>query len=277
MDLFQASESQLALWNRLNIRLHGFYRSRVGQDWSSRGGEESDWLHHINFVAAGGATVIHRGKRLRMKRGHAYLAPGNTPMRRLAPRFMETFFVTFRCEWVEGLDPLLDYPDRRPIDLGEWGVDEQVPRWSEGHISLGEGLRLRSRILEAIATHFPGLEDIITRQRRSAGRFAHILKAMDEQVGADLRIESLAKLYGTSVHAFSMAFSREMGRSPKAFINRKLHQKACDLLVETDQSVKEIAHRLRFADEHYFSRFFKRLNGRAPLHYRNLLGKVRIG
>lgn len=267
---YHASESDLALWNRLKIHIHWFASTQVDASWGSQGREESDYLHHINFVAAGEATVIHKGNRLPMKCGHAYLAPGNTPMRRLAPTFMDTFWVTFRCEFVEGMDPLLDYPDRRPVDLGEWGGDGRLGRWQGGRISLADGLWLRCRILDALAAHFPRLEEIVAAQLRRAGRFNAVLKAMDECLGADLRIENLAKIHGLSPQAFSMAFTREMGLNPKAFMNRKLHEKACHLLVQTDQSIKQIAHRLGFGDEYYFSRFFKRMSGGAPSHYRNL-------
>jgi transcriptional regulator GlxA family with amidase domain len=117
------------------------------------------------------------------------------------------------------------------------------------------------------------MEEIIAGQLRRAGRFEAVLKAMGERLGADLRIESLAKIHGASPQAFSMAFTREMGRSPKAFLNRKLHP--AGLLVQTDQSIKQVAHRLGLTDEYYFSRFFKRMNGGSPLHYRNLLGGTR--
>ena len=40
--------------------------------------------------------------------------------------------------------------------------------------------------------------------------------------------------------------------------------------VELEPALKEIAEKLRFSDEYYFSRFFQRLNGSPPLRYRSM-------
>ena len=70
------------------------------------------------------------------------------------------------------------------------------------------------------------------------------------------------------LHAFSMTFSRSVGMSPKAYLNRRLNQEAIKLLIRSDAPVKEVAFKLGFADEFYFSRFFKKLNGTPPAPYR---------
>ena len=87
-------------------------------------------------------------------------------------------------------------------------------------------------------------------------------------MGADLRIADLAKVHGTSVHAFSTAFSTSTGMTPKQYLNRRLNQAASLLLIGTNLTVKEIAYRLRFSEEFYFSRFFKKLNEFPPSVYR---------
>jgi AraC-like DNA-binding protein len=74
-----------------------------------------------------------------------------------------------------------------------------------------------------------------------------------------------------SVSSFSMAFTRNIGMSPKTWLNRRLNQEAIRLLTQTDISAKEIARRLNFADEYYFSRFFKRMNGVSPRPFREKL------
>ncbi len=52
------------------------------------------------------------------------------------------------------------------------------------------------------------------------------------------------------------------------FINRQLLLEACWLLKATDISIHQISEDLHFADQASFSKFFKRMNGVTPLHYR---------
>jgi len=45
-------------------------------------------------------------------------------------------------------------------------------------------------------------------------------------------------------------------------------QKACELLIQTDLSVKDVAEELGYKDPYYFSRLFKKIQGCAPSQYR---------
>lgn len=54
-----------------------------------------------------------------------------------------------------------------------------------------------------------------------------------------------------------------------SYINRHLMLEACWLLKTTDYSIQYISELLHFADQASFSKFFKRLNGQNPLHYRH--------
>jgi AraC-like DNA-binding protein len=65
-----------------------------------------------------------------------------------------------------------------------------------------------------------------------------------------------------------MAFARNTGMSPKAYVKRRLNQEALQLLLNSDLKIKDVASQLRFSDEFHFSRFFRIANGLAPLEYR---------
>ena len=54
------------------------------------------------------------------------------------------------------------------------------------------------------------------------------------------------------------------------FINQHLVLEACWLLKTTDDSIRQISETLHFADQASFSKFFKRIKGVTPLHYRNV-------
>jgi YesN/AraC family two-component response regulator len=65
-----------------------------------------------------------------------------------------------------------------------------------------------------------------------------------------------------------MAFKRSIGLSPKDYLMRRLNQEALQHVINTNLHMKEIAEKLRFTDEYYFSRFFQKLNGTPPSRYR---------
>lgn len=56
--------------------------------------------------------------------------------------------------------------------------------------------------------------------------------------------------------------------TPKELIDRRLGEEALFLLTKTNKNIQEISNDLGFPDQSYFGRFFKRLFGMAPLHYR---------
>jgi len=251
------------------IHLIGLYYNQVGPEWGSGGREESDFLHHIDLTCSGRRQVVHAGKVTELTPGWAWFLPGCTPVARKCQEDSRVFFLKFRCEWLPGVDPLLDWPERRPLRLGRWNEKEFRKLWKKDHEPDTQSLfLLQAKIYTWLAESLPSLEPIILQHRKSHGRFEPVFELIERRLGADLRLEDLAAAMKLPVNGFSMAFSRSVGSSPKAHLNRRLNQEAIRLLIQSDVSVKEVAEQLKFADEFYFSRFFKKLNGVPPAAYR---------
>jgi AraC-like DNA-binding protein len=106
----------------------------------------------------------------------------------------------------------------------------------------------------------------VVAARRDVGE--KIMRDLARNLGADLRLAKLAEIHGTSQGAFSNAFTRGTGISPKDYITRRLNQEALQWVMNSELRIKEIAEKLRFGDEFYFSRFFQKLNGKSPSRYR---------
>jgi len=64
------------------------------------------------------------------------------------------------------------------------------------------------------------------------------------------------------------AFRKSTGASPTQYWSALRFQRAKTMLLETDQSVKEIAARTGFARQHEFTRAFRRLFGTSPTRWR---------
>ena len=261
-----------ALAEKFRIHLLGMYAAETGPEWSSHGKREADYLHHIDITLAGRRQVVCGGTTHDLEPGQVWFLPGNTPVERDCDRKCSVLFFKFCCEFLPGVDPLLDWPGREPrlaarCDVGEWmewTQEDRVP-------GVANLLLLRGRLLSWLVSAIPELDDVVTRHLASHSQFTGVFDLIERELGADLRLNSLAEMFGTSVQAFSMAFSRGTGMSPKEYLTRRLNQEALQLVINTDLKLKQVADRLRFADEFYFSRFFKKLNGCSPKEYRNRL------
>lgn len=262
-------ERKFLLASKFRMHLLGMYFQTVGQEWSSNGLRQSDYMHHIDISLTGSRQVVLDDRVYVLEPGHAWFLPGNTPVERRGEDECEVIFFKFHCEWLPGVDPLLDWPGREPrrigsIDPAEWR------RWLEPGKTIGMvgQLELRSCLLSWMAKAVPELEGVVSKHLATRIQFSEVFQTIERNLGADLRLSTLAEIYGTSQGAFSNAFTRGTGISPKDYITRRLNQEALRYVVNTNLQVKEIAEKLRFSDEYYFSRFFTKLNGAAPSRYR---------
>lgn len=251
------------------VHLLGLYYAEFGLDWSSGGKLETDYLHHVDLALSGRRQVVHGARLLEIEPGMAYFLPANTPVERHCQREGDVLYLKFRCEWLPGVDPLLDWPERTPTRLGpfdrkEWQALLTPRRCANVNALVG----LHATLCGWLARFLPPLDALLERHLETHARFTPVFRLVEQKLGADLRISELAATYGTSLHAFSMAFSSGTRLSPKEYLNRRLNQEALQLVIGSDLKIKEIAARLRFTDEFYFSRFFLKLNGVSPSLYR---------
>lgn len=78
--------------------------------------------------------------------------------------------------------------------------------------------------------------------------------------------------YANEMHMSNSSLNRlchqHFGINPKTLVQEKILREARRLLVYTKQSVEEVAYKLGFKDQAYFSRFFKKYAGISPGRYR---------
>jgi transcriptional regulator GlxA family with amidase domain len=71
-----------------------------------------------------------------------------------------------------------------------------------------------------------------------------------------------------SVSTFQRRWNESMGITPARYALGLKLQEACRLLIETSNSISEVANACGFDDEFYFSRCFRRQFGSPPRTYR---------
>ncbi|MFY7816931.1 MAG: helix-turn-helix domain-containing protein [Akkermansiaceae bacterium] len=279
-SLFSCSEEEpdVGLAGKFRIHLRGFFSATVGAEWDSKGRRESDFLHHIEMPLSGKRSIVHHGEIYHLEPGEIWFLPGNTPVERQCTSKCDLLFFKLSCEWLPGVDPLLDWKDRGPRKIGHFQPEEWLPwRKINRHYSMSDLLILRGTILFWLAKALPELDDVIRNHLATHMQFNKAFSLMESQLGADIRLSSLAEAQGMSVDAFSASFVRNIGIGPKEYISRRINEKALALVTYGDMKMKQIAEILRFNDEFYFSRFFKKMNGRSPSVYREEMRKMFTG
>ena len=121
------------------------------------------------------------------------------------------------------------------------------------------------------------LEDVLTRlyllshERRAERKnavFSLTTEYMQEHLGEPLSLQRLAAVAGVSISTLKKTFQREScGGVNSYYIELKLSH-AAKLLCESEMSVGEIAERLVYTSQFYFSEQFKARYGVPPMSYR---------
>ena len=126
--------------------------------------------------------------------------------------------------------------------------------------AIAEVLRGRAGQSEAGNSHVPQLEEAADY--------------LQDHCDEDVSVPDAAELAGLSPSRFRELFSRHFGRSPRDYLRQARIMRAKQLMVGSDLSLGEIAHRVGFSTVHSFSRAFKDQEGIAPSEYRRCGGEV---
>ena len=91
---------------------------------------------------------------------------------------------------------------------------------------------------------------------------------MQKKTHTIVPLQEFADFAKLSVSHFSAVFREKTGYSPIEYFNHLKIQKACQYLLLTNMTVKEMAISLGVDDQYYFSRMFSKLMGYSPVEYR---------
>ena len=94
----------------------------------------------------------------------------------------------------------------------------------------------------------------------------HVLDYIHDNITNEISLEHLASIANLSCSQFKQNFKKELGTSPRHYINQHKIDYAKDLLLE-GKTVTETAMLLGFSSSNYFSSVFKKYTLQTPLEY----------
>ncbi|WP_353164552.1 helix-turn-helix domain-containing protein [Empedobacter brevis] len=114
-----------------------------------------------------------------------------------------------------------------------------------------------------------GISEVNSERIDHLSDFQHVLET---HFIKEKSVSFYADYFNLSVDAFSKKMKNKFGKTPSVLIQERMILEAKKKLHLTHKSVKEIANELGFADEFYFSRFFKKHVHISPKKFRDNVG-----
>ncbi len=84
------------------------------------------------------------------------------------------------------------------------------------------------------------------------------------------RVSELSEQFGVSNEHFCRIFKRATGQTPGEYLTTSRINKACQMIVMTDDNITRVASNVGYNDINYFSRIFKRICNMTPSEYRKM-------
>jgi len=227
------------------------------------------------YCLSGLGQLQLQDKEFKVDKGSAILIPPNHPHVYFADRKdpWSIFWVHFSGTQVSDVltvlgtsvdEPIVHVPDTRLV----LQAFEDVYACLNYNFSDSGLLLMSSKLMNLFSIIRLHRKHRHPRRQAAENSVLSTIKFMREHLDMNLTLNDLAAQSGQSVPYYSRRFKERTDQSPMSyFIHLKL-QKACELLVQTDLTVKEVAEELGYKDPYYFSRLFKKIQGCAPSQYR---------
>lgn len=92
---------------------------------------------------------------------------------------------------------------------------------------------------------------------------------IEEKCQENLSVKQYADILTITPSHLSETVKNVTGRTSTDLINDRMALEIKRLLTHTDMGISEIAYHLNFADQSYFSKYFKKLTNQTPIAFRN--------
>lgn len=144
---------------------------------------------------------------------------------------------------------------------------ELLFRVLDGNYTLGNFIYI-SQVLSLILAEIYQREKQHSTQEQNR-HVTKVVRYMYKHIYENLTLEEIAEEFELSKSYLNAIFQKYTRHSPvDFFINLKMKE-ACKILRSSDLYIYQVAQKLGYADQYYFSRIFKKVVGISPKEYKN--------
>ncbi|MCD7806870.1 MAG: AraC family transcriptional regulator [Lachnospiraceae bacterium] len=143
---------------------------------------------------------------------------------------------------------------------------ELLFRVLEGNYALGNFIYI-SQVLSLILaeTYHREKQNSVMEQNKHV---TSVIRYMQSHLNENLTLEQLVDEFGLSKSYLNVIFKKHTQHAPMDFFLHLKMREACRMLKVTELYVYEVAQRLGYRDQYYFSRIFKKVVGVSPNEYK---------
>ncbi|MEP2238670.1 MAG: AraC family transcriptional regulator [Maribacter sp.] len=283
----------LELLQSLKISLLHTGYAKLGTEWNFD--NVISPFTRLFYVTKGSATVFHSGKTYTLKEGHMYLIPSYIYNTYRCENYHEQFYISFFEEIRTGLsiynlrsfnyeatlkegDHVLFerltsmYPKRNIINSDPKAYShkpQELLQFNKKNAQMNTQRYLETQgILTVLLSRFIENEPANNSSIATSSRLDNVLFYIAEHLDKGIEVQDLARRYHMSTDHFSRLFLQQFKMRPLKYIQTKRIERAQLLLLTTNHSLEEIAHKIGMENFSYFSRTFKKITGTSPGKYR---------
>ena len=226
-------------------------------------------IYVLEYVISGTGTVIHNGKKYTASAGDMYLLHKGADHRYYSSKDdpWVKIWMNLKGRLIEQL--LEIYPLERVVYPGDDAILECFRTF---HRELKannspQSIQKNSSILlhKIISTVY---YNTLSLQQQEPDDALRVKRYLDQHILDNVNLDDLCNHIFKSKAQVIRQFKKAYGITPYAYLLDIKLQYAKKLLSHTNISIKEISARLQFADEHYFSTYFKQVVKMSPSAYR---------
>ena len=235
-------------------------------------------LHCLEYVISGEGHIVMDGKEYRPKAGDAYLLPvgknhsywadGDRPWKKIWMNISGSLADALVAGY--GLADAVVFEDC-PVYPQFWEFLRVCRNYGKNSQELAERtvLLFHEILLKLSANMLSARSQAGGREKSTVSEAAlQIKEYIDAHIYEKIAVSDLAQIASLSASQLTRVFRSAYGQSPYDYVLARKIDTACRLLLNTGMSVKEVAYRLNFVDEHYFSNVFCKRMGMPPGRYR---------
>ena len=101
--------------------------------------------------------------------------------------------------------------------------------------------------------------------------FKPLLDFIEKQYMNPITLAEMAQISGVAINRFAASFRDFFHQTPIEYLNAYRMERACIFLINTNDSITEIAYQCGFNDSSYFVKVFKKYKKMTPKKYRSLI------
>jgi len=240
--------------------------------YSVRDREDTYDCNRFLFVKEGSGKIIVQGQEIPMKQGMLMILLSGMP-HRIALQPDEKLILQwchFRSSYEErDLYRTLQIPFHTQLkDIQEASALFVRLREELARDGLTSRLKMKAAMLELIGIYLDNLSIIKNNEPSDdLQKIDMVLKYIDEHLGDNITVESLARQVFLHPNYFIVFFKGILGYSPIQYVNLRRMETAKTLLLKPDCNVSAVAGKVGM-QIYYFSRMFKAHTGLTPSRFR---------